>query len=121
MFRYHFLSHFLGELNEICCGSLLNSIIKTSEGNFFKHSDFFFIQHNLKCFQIFVVFFTQTMIKNVLCNKNQNTSVRFFIYMSYMCVQFCTAFEFALVSALKSKMVVISMNSIIKTYRRKFL
>ena len=28
MFRYHFLSHFLAELNEICCGSLLNSILK---------------------------------------------------------------------------------------------
>ena len=29
MFRYHFLGHFLAELNEICCGSLLNSILKT--------------------------------------------------------------------------------------------
>ena len=29
VFRYHFLSHFLAELNEICCGSLLNSILKT--------------------------------------------------------------------------------------------
>ena len=93
MFRYHFLSHFLAELNEICCGSLLNSILKTTEGNFFKHSDFFFIQQNLKCCQIFVVFFTQTMIKNVLCNKNQNASVRFFICMSSMCVQRFTAFE----------------------------
>ena len=42
MFRYHFLSHFFAELNEICCGSLLNSILKRTEGNFFKHSDFFY-------------------------------------------------------------------------------
>ena len=28
VFRYHFLGHFLAELNEICCGSLLNSILK---------------------------------------------------------------------------------------------
>ena len=40
-----------------------------------------------------VVFFTQTMITNVLCNKNQNGSVRFFICMSSMCVQLFTAFE----------------------------
>ena len=93
MSRYHFLSHFLAELNEICCGSLLNIILKTTEGNFFKHSDFFFIQQNLKFFQIFVVFFIQTVIKNVLCNKNQNASVSFFICMSSMCVQLFTAFE----------------------------
>ena len=42
---------------------------------------------------MFVVFFTQTMIKNVLCNKNQNASVRFFICMYSMCVQLFTAFE----------------------------
>ena len=33
------------------------------------------------------------MIKNVLCNTNQNASVRFFICMSSMCVQLFTAFE----------------------------
>ena len=53
----------------------------------------FFIQQNLKFFHIFVVFFTQTMIKNLLCNKNQNASVRFFICISSMCVQLFTAFE----------------------------
>ena len=28
MFRYHFLGHLSAELNEICCGSLLNSVLK---------------------------------------------------------------------------------------------
>ena len=87
-------SHFLAELNEICCGSLLNSILKTYRRKFlFRFFRFFFIQKNLKFCQIFVVFFTQTMIKNVLCNTNQNASVRFFICMSSMCVQLFTAFE----------------------------
>ena len=34
VFRYHFLSHFFAELNEICCGSLLNSILKTHRRTF---------------------------------------------------------------------------------------
>ena len=51
------------------------------------------------------------MIKNVLCNKNQNASVRFFICMSSMCVQLFTAFEEPLVSALRSKMAAISMET----------
>ena len=94
MFRYHFLGHFLAELNEICCGSLLNSILKKrTEGNFFKHSDFVFIQQNLNFFFDFCVFYTQNMIKNVLCNKRKNASVRFFICMSSVCVQLFTAFE----------------------------
>ena len=57
------------------------------------------------------------MIKNVLCNKNKKASVRFFICMSSMCVTFhcirrsgfkviCT-----LVSALKSKMAAVSMET----------
>ena len=33
------------------------------------------------------------MIKNVLCNKRKNASVRFFICMSSVCVQLFTAFE----------------------------
>ena len=33
------------------------------------------------------------MIKNVIFNKSKNASVRFFIYMSSMCVQLFTAFE----------------------------
>ena len=53
----------------------------------------FFIQQNLKFCRFFVGFFTQTMIKNVLCNKNKNASVRFFICMSSMCVLLFTAFE----------------------------
>ena len=36
MFRYHFLGHFLAELIEICCGSLLNSIVKTYRRKFLK-------------------------------------------------------------------------------------
>ena len=58
------------------------------------------------------------MIKNVLCNKSKNASVRFFIYMSSMCVQLFTAFEEAvlkllctLVSALKSKIATISVET----------
>ncbi len=39
------------------------------------------------------MFFTQKMIKNLIFNKTKNTSVRFFIYMSSMGVQFFTAFE----------------------------
>ena len=64
------------------------------------------------------VFFTQKMIKNVLCYKSKNSSVRFFICMSSMCLQLFTAFEEAvlkllctLVSALKSKMAAISMET----------
>ena len=60
------------------------------------------------------------MIENVLCNKNKNASVRFFICMSSMCVQLFTAFEepvlrlyllCTLVTALKSKMAVISIET----------
>ena len=58
----------------------------------------FFIQQNLKCCRIFVVFSTQKMIKNVLCNKSKNASVRFFIGMSSMCVQLFTAFEEAVLN-----------------------
>ena len=90
MFRYHFLGHFLAELNEICCGSLLNSILKTYRRKF----RFFFYSTKSKILSNFVhVFFTQKTIKNVLCNKSKNASVRFFIDMSSMCVQRFTAFE----------------------------
>ena len=61
--------------------------------NFFKHSDFCFIQQNLKFCRFFLVFFTHKMIKNVLCNKSKNSCVRFFMCMSSMCVQLFTAFE----------------------------
>ena len=83
MFRYHFLGHSLAELNVICCGSLLNS----TEGNFFKHSEFVLFYKILNLTK-FCVFFTQKMIKNVLCIKSKNASVRFF-----MCVQVLTAFD----------------------------
>ena len=75
VFRYHFLSHFLAELNEICCGSLLNSILKNVQKEISLNILIFFIQQNLKFFQICVVFF------------------HFFICMSSMCVQLFTAFE----------------------------
>ena len=55
----------------------------------------FFPKQNLKCCQIFVVFFTQKMKKNGLCNKSKNASVRFFMCMSSMCVQLFTAVEAA--------------------------
>ena len=57
------------------------------------------------------------MVKNVIFNKTKNTRVRFFIYMSSMCVQYFTAFEVpvlklcTLVSALKSNMAAISMET----------
>ena len=90
VFRYHFLSHFFAEFNEICCGSLLNNILKTVQKEISLNILIFFIQQNMKFFRIFLFFFTQTMIKNVLCNKSKNASVRFFICM---CVQLFTAFE----------------------------
>ena len=34
MFRYHFLGHVLAEFNLICCGSLLDSILKTYRRKF---------------------------------------------------------------------------------------
>ena len=37
--------------------------------------------------------FLKKKIKNVIFNKIKNASVRFFIYMSSMCVQSFTAFE----------------------------
>ena len=42
---------------------------------------------------IFLMFFTQKIIKIFIFNKTKNTSVRFFIYMSSRCVQIFTAFE----------------------------
>ena len=53
----------------------------------------FFIQQNLKFCRVLCVFFTQKMIKNVLCNKSKNASVRFLICMYSMCAQLFTAFE----------------------------
>ena len=63
------------------------------------------------------MFFTQKSIKNVIFNKTKDTRVRFFIYMSSMCVQLFTAVEVAvlklctLVSALRSNMAAISMET----------
>ena len=88
MFRYHFLSHFLAELNEISCGSLLNSILKTYRRKFFYSTKSEKIS-NLCCV------FHAKIIENVLCNKSKNASVHFFIHMSSMCVQLFTAFEVA--------------------------
>ena len=60
------------------------------------------------------------MIKNLIFNKTKNTSLRFFIYMSSRCVHIFTAFEevvlklgvgTTLVSALKSNMAAISMET----------
>ncbi len=53
---------------------------------------YIFTQKNLKC-QIFLVFFTHKMTKNLIFNKTKNTSVRFFIYVSSRCVHILTAFE----------------------------
>ena len=55
------------------------------------------------------------MIKNLIFNKTKNTFVRFFIYMSSMCVQIFTALE-EVVLKLKSNMAAISM----ETNRGKF-
>ena len=97
MFRYHFLGHFLAELIEICCGSLLNSIVKTYRRKFLKTLWIWFHPGNkMKCCQICCVFFTQKMIKNVIFNKTKNTRVRFLIYISSMCVKLFTAFEEAI-------------------------
>ena len=56
MFRGHFLGNFLAELNEICWGSLLNSILKTHTRKFLK--TFMNIFYAVK----FCVFFTKKMI-----------------------------------------------------------
>ncbi len=91
VFRYHFLSHFLAELNEICCGPLLNSILKTYRSKFLKTWICF---HPKKSkMSNFGGFFKQKMIKHLIFNKTKNASVRFFSYMSSMCVQLFTAFE----------------------------
>ena len=60
--------------------------IHVSVGNFLKHYEYFFTPKNLKYCQIFLMFFTQKMIKNLIFNKTKNTSVRFFIYMSFHCI-----------------------------------
>ena len=95
MFRYHFLGHFLAELIEICCGSLLNSILKTYRRKCLnlKHYEYVFTPKNLKCCQHFCVFFKQKISTNLIFNNTKNASVRFFIYMSSICVQLFTAFE----------------------------
>ena len=63
-------------------------------------------------------FGTQNMIKNLIFNKTKNISVRFFTDMSSRGVQLFTAFEEVvlklygtLVSALRSNMAVISMET----------
>ena len=62
--------------------------------------------------------FLNKNIKNLIFNKTKNAPVRFFIYMSSICVQLFTAFEeavlklyFTLVSALKSNMAAISVET----------
>ena len=112
MFGYHFLGHFFAELIEICCGSLLNSILKTYRRKFLKTLWICF--HPKKSEMSNFLFFRQKMIKNLIFNKSKNPSVRFFIYMFSMCVQLFTAFEEAVlkwVSALKSNMAAISMET----------
>ena len=85
---------FLAELNKICCGPLLNSILKTYRRKFLQTFRFFFIQQNLIFFEYFECFsHTQLFIKNVLCNTIKNASVSFFNCMYSMCVQVFTAFE----------------------------
>ena len=85
MFRYHFLGRFFAELIEICCGSLLNNILKTTEGNFLKHYEYVLTPKNLKR-HIFGVFFKKKIIKNYLIfNKTKNASVRFFICLLCVC------------------------------------
>ena len=106
---------FLAELIEICCGSLLNSILKTYRRKFLKTLWIFFHPKKSEMLSIFFMFFTQKMIKNLIFNKTKNTFVRFFIYMSSMCVQIFTAFE-EVVLKLKSNMAAISM----ETNRGKF-
>ena len=91
MFRYHLLGHFLAELIEICCGPLLNSILKSTEGNFLKHYEYFFSPKK-SCQNCWCYSHTK-MIKNVIFNKTKNTSLCFLIYMSSGCVQLFTAFE----------------------------
>ena len=114
VFRYHFLGHFLAELNEICCGSLLNIILKTYRRKILWFWFFYLTKSEIL---LNFVFSHKKMIKHVLCNKSKNASVRFFIYMSSVCATFhciwrsgfkviCT-----LVSTLKSKMSTISMET----------
>ncbi len=88
-----FLGHFLAELIEICCGSLLNSILKTNRRKFLKTLWILFTPKNLKCCQFCWCFSHKKRLKNLIFNKTKNTSVRFFIYMSSRCVQNVTAFE----------------------------
>ena len=59
------------------------------------------------------------MIKNVLCNKSKNASVRFFIYMSSMCVQLFTAFEEAVLKLLCT--LVSALTSLLSTPFHTFL
>ena len=42
---------------------------------------------------LFLMFFTQKLIKTVIFNKTKHTCVCFFIYMCSMCAQIFTAFE----------------------------
>ena len=119
MFRYHFLGHFLAELHDICCGSLLNSILKKrAEGNFFEHSDFFSIQQNLKFGRILCVFFNKkNYLKCIMQHKYKRFCKFLHLHVFYVCATFhciwrsgfkviCT-----LVSALNSKMAAVSMET----------
>ena len=42
---------------------------------------------------LFLMFFTQKLIKNVIFNQTKHTCVGFFIYMCSMCAHIFTAFE----------------------------
>ena len=59
MFRYHFLGHFWAELIEICCGSLLNSILKTYKRKFLKSLQIFFHPKKPEMSTFFAVFHTK--------------------------------------------------------------
>ena len=88
MFWCNFLGNISAEWNEICCASSLNSTLATYTGIFLHY---YFLSNKI----VIVVFFTHRIFTNVLFSKTKNTRVRFFIYISSMCVQLFTAFQLA--------------------------
>ena len=107
MFRYHFLSHFLAELNEVCYASLLNSV--HSSKILIKHYESF-APKNLKFMANIFVFFTHQKLLHYFFNETENTCALFFVCIFSMGVQLFTAFELPvsksciLACAIKSKM-----------------
>ena len=86
MFRYNFLGHFLAELIEICCGSLLNSILKTYRRKFLKTLWIFFDPNKSEMSNF--VFSHKKWLKMKYSTKLKHSCTFLHLYVFYVCATF---------------------------------